>query len=474
MGASITDAPEISVRTDRRRPAVASRGDRREDGRVSSMPHGVSPTLWINEETARRRAAGTPIVALGFGEAGLPVLPELVQRLADGAPRAEYGPVAGIGELREALAGYWRRRGVQADPDLVIAGPGSKPLLYALVHAIGGPIALPRPSWVSYGAQAALAGARVAAVAVPADEGGVPAPDRLRDAAGRARAEGAPLRAVILTLPDNPTGTVARPETVTAVCEIAQREDLLVICDEIYRDLVHDPGRPLVSPAELIPERTIVTTGLSKNLALGGWRIGAARFPAGPRGRDLHGTVLSIASEVWSAPAHPVQCAAAWAFTEPDMVRERVAVSRRLHAELARAISGVFERHGVAHRAPTAAFYLYPSFAAHADHLREAFSVTTGAQLASLLLEHRGIATLPGSAFGDGSLSVRVATSGLYGSTDEQRLRALTDPNPAALPWIARQLAVLDAALAELLGARDEPAPPHPVEGDGALSRRRQ
>lgn len=423
----------------------------------------LSPTLWINEETARRRAAGAPIVALGFGEAGVPVLPELAQRLAEGAPHAEYGPVAGIGVLREAIAGYWRRRAVDADPDRVIAAPGSKPLLFALVRAIGGPVALPRPSWVSYAAQAALVGASVVSVPVGSEAGGVPAPAELDAAARRARADGAPLRAVILTLPDNPTGTVAAPETVRAVCEIAQRHDLLVICDEIYRDLVHDSERILVSPAQLIPERTILTTGLSKNLALGGWRIGAARFPGGARGGELHRVVLSIASEVWSAPANPVQRAAAWAFTEPEPVTARIAASRVLHGALARAIAEILTHHGLRLRAPTAAFYLYPSFEAHREHLATRHGVRTGAQLAAMLLERYGVATLPASAFGEAAdvLSVRVATSGLYGDSDEQRLRALTDPDPAGLPWIESQLAALDRALAELLCAGGEsPAAP--------------
>jgi len=423
---------------------------------MDGMPAGVSPTLWINEETARRRADGAPIVPLGFGEAGIPVLTELTERLADAAVHAEYGPVAGIGELREAIAGYWRRRGIDAEPGRVIAAPGSKPLLFALVRAIGGPIALPRPSWVSYAAQAALVGAPVVAVPVPGAHGGVPEPELLEEAAERARRQGEPLTAVILTLPDNPTGTVADPGTVRMIAEVAERHDLLVICDEIYRDLIHDPERPFLSPGELIPQRTILTTGLSKNLALGGWRIGAACLPAGARGRQLHAAVLSIASEVWSAPSHPVQSAAAWAFTEPDAVSERIAASRALHGALARAIAGTFGRHGVTLRPPTAAFYLYPSFEAHREHLAGAHDVTTGAQLSAALLERHGVATLPGSAFGDPepTLSVRVATSGLYGDTREQRLQALGDPDPARLPWIDAQLGALDRALAELLGTR--------------------
>ena len=75
--------------------------------------------------------------------------------------------------------------------------------------------------------------------------------------------------------------------TVRAVCEIAHAHDMWVISDEIYRDLVHDSERPFLSPAEVIPDQTVVTTGLSKSLALGGWRIGVARFPGSKR-REAH------------------------------------------------------------------------------------------------------------------------------------------------------------------------------------------
>ncbi|HEY5427892.1 MAG TPA: aminotransferase class I/II-fold pyridoxal phosphate-dependent enzyme [Solirubrobacteraceae bacterium] len=208
----------------------------------------LSPTLEINERIARRQAQGLPTTPLGFGEAGLPVLEEVAHQLSAGAGHADYGPVAGIAPLREAAAGYWNRRGVPTDPEMIIAGPGSKPLLYALLQAISAPIALPRPSWVSYAAQAALTGCPAHMIATRPGQGGVPDPEQLDAAAERAQATGAPLGAVILTLPDNPTGTLADPSTVSEVCDVAERRDLLVISDEIYRDLVHDPKAPFLSP----------------------------------------------------------------------------------------------------------------------------------------------------------------------------------------------------------------------------------
>ena len=230
----------------------------------------VSPTLAINEEIARRTSLGLATLPLGFGEAGLPVLTELVARLAEAAPRAGYGPVAGVLELREATAGYWSRRGIPTIAEQIVAGPGTKPLLYSLLSAIDGRVVLPAPSWVSYAAQAALLGRAYQLIPTRPGEGGVPDPDLLDHAATAATAEGKPLGAVIVTLPDNPTGTLATPTTIAALCGVAKRHGLLVISDEIYRDLVHDHGTNFVSPADLLPDQTVVTTGLSKNLAVGG------------------------------------------------------------------------------------------------------------------------------------------------------------------------------------------------------------
>ncbi len=98
------------------------------------------------------------MLPLGFGEAGLPAHRMLRAALARAAGVNSYGPVAGHAALREAAACYWARRGLPTDAEAVICGPGSKALLFGLTAAIGGDVAVTRPSWVSYAAQASLAG----------------------------------------------------------------------------------------------------------------------------------------------------------------------------------------------------------------------------------------------------------------------------------------------------------------------------
>jgi aspartate aminotransferase len=412
----------------------------------------MSATLAANEAMAARLHRGQPVLPLAFGEAGLPVHPVLRAALAESAACNSYGPVAGCRALRAAAAGYWQRRGLPTRPGSVVCGPGSKALLFALMLAIGGDVAVPRPSWVSYAAHACLLGIRAHPVAVPAGEGGICDPAGLDAAAGAASAAGRPITSTIVTLPDNPTGRIAAPDTIRALCEVAEARGLIIICDEIYRDLIHDPATPVLSPAEVAAQRTVVTTGLSKSLALGGWRIGVARMPDGPLGTRLRKALLGAASEIWSAPAAPVQHAAALAFCEPPEITERISRSRTLHGTVAAAMADVCTDACVLVPSPQAAFYLYPDFAPWRDYLQSRYGVSTSAGLARLLLQRYGAVTLPGTAFGDrpGNLTLRLATARIYGNSADQQEAALEAADPLRHAPVAAALARLTEILADL------------------------
>ncbi|MGW6008406.1 pyridoxal phosphate-dependent aminotransferase [Streptomyces sp. NPDC055210] len=408
-----------------------------------------SATLAIDEAVHARRQAGHEVLHLGFGEAGLPIPPGLAEVLAGSAHHNHYSPVAGTAEAREAAAGWFERRSLPTRPEQILFAPGSKPLIFALLAAIGGDVVLPCPSWVSYAAQAALLGHRVIPVAVPAEAGGIPDPALLEEALKQAVADGAEPGVLVLTVPDNPTGTVASAEQVDEVCVIAERHGLAVVSDEIYAELCHQGTVP--SPVRRLPDRTVVTTGLSKSLALGGWRIGFARTPDSPWGRRLHGELTGIASEVWSSLATPMQTVAAHALADPPEVTAHIAASRHVHARVAAAVYQRVTAVGAGCRPPQAGFYLYPDFApARAELGRQ--GITTSIDLATALLDHHGIATLPGSAFGDSetALTLRLATSLLYGTTPGERLATLEADSPEDLPWVSAALDRLSEALTTL------------------------
>lgn len=429
---------------------LRARGGLRGRGRplAASIEIPVSATLLMNERLRARRAGGQQVLPLGFGEAGLPVLPAVAEVLAAAATHNAYGPVAGSAPVRAAAAGYFARRGQPTDAEQVILAPGSKALLFAILAALPGDVVLPLPSWVSYAAQAALIGKRVVGVPIPDSAGGVPDPERLDEALRSARAAGADPKILVLTVPDNPTGTIAGADLLERVGDLAKEHDLVIVSDEIYRDLCYDGH--VVSPARFHPEQTVVTGGLSKNMALGGWRIGFARVPDTAWGRRLAHRITGIASEVWSAAPAPMQEAAAFVLGEPASVVAHIEASRRLHQAVAEAVHQIFIAAGARCRPPQAAFYLYPDL----ERLRPALAsrgVHTGQQLADHLLDRHGVGVLAGEAFGDEpeALRFRVATSLLYGDGD-QRWTALDSHAPTELPWIASALTQLRTSLGAL------------------------
>jgi aspartate aminotransferase len=409
-----------------------------------------SPTLATDKRIRARIAAGERVLHLAFGEAGLPVIPDAAQALAAGAHLNSYGPVAGSTAARSAVAGYWNRRNLPTDPESVILAPGSKAILYALLMALSGDVILPQPSWVSYGAQALMAGHPVIWVPTLHEAGGIPDPESLEAAIVSAQAEGRRPGCLIVTLPDNPTGTLAGRDLVAAVCAVAEHHGIAVISDEIYRELTYQPEM-FYSPANRLPERTVVTTGLSKSVALGGWRIGAARFPDNAWGSRLREDVVAIASELWSSLAGPMQAVAAHLFDEPDSISSHIAASRRLHRAVALAMHQLFVEAGAECRTPQGAFYLYPDFAPLRVELGK-LGISSGESLSEYLLSQRGVAVLAGTAFGEdpSALRFRAASSLLYGNTDEQRWQALSSSQPCALPWIRDSLFQLADALAPL------------------------
>jgi len=413
---------------------------------VSAQTHMLSPTLAVNEAVRRRKARGEQVVHLAFGEAGLPVHPLLRDALRDFSNMNAYGSVAGSTELRSSVAAYYSRRALETEPSHVVVGPGSKPLLFALLLVLDGDLVLPRPSWVSYEPQARLVGKEVVRVDIPVAAGGVPDPEALRSEVGLARERGLDPRILILNHPDNPTGTHADADLLADVLAVARECGLHVVSDEIYAELAHSP-ESFVSAAVLDPDNVVVTGGLSKSHALGGWRVGVLRAPPNAFGAALVDRLTSVASEIWSCLSAPIDAAAEVAYAEPEALVEFVASARTLHATVSEAAYAVVTDAGLACRKPSAAFYLYPDFESLGAALARR-GITTSSGLAEHLLEHFGVAVLPAAAFGDDGLRARMATSLLYGDRDEERWEALSAGSEAAdLPRVRSALLQLREAL---------------------------
>ena len=253
---------------------------RARDAAPSLSPPPSPPT-----RSSPPAARGQPVLPLAFGEAGLPVHPGLRAELADAAgltptarspaspPCARPRPATGPGAACRPPGRCGGRSGQQAAAVRAAARAG---------HGRGRAEA--ELGELRRAGQADRRARRTSCPAGPG-EGGCCDPGRLEPPSRPRRAAGRPDRRGGRDAAGQPDrDRLASPDAVRELCAVADRHDLIIISDEIYRDLVHDPAAPFLSPAAIAPERTVVTTALSKSLAVGGWRIGVARMPDGPAG----------------------------------------------------------------------------------------------------------------------------------------------------------------------------------------------
>ncbi|MGZ3618455.1 MAG: pyridoxal phosphate-dependent aminotransferase [Ktedonobacteraceae bacterium] len=372
----------------------------------------TSATLSVNEAVAKRRAAGRETIHLGFGEASFPLHPLLATALAEAAKNTAYAPVQGMPKLRKAIAEYLiRKRGLAFSSDEIIVAPGSKPLLYALLQVLEGDLLLPVPSWVSYAPQARLAGRKVIGIQTDSADCHSITPQALSQAMLLARRDGANPRILIVNTPSNPTGSMFEHADVKALALWAREEGVTLMSDEIYAELAHG-WREHVSPASFYPEGCIVTGGLSKAFSAGGWRLGYAALPPTSEGTMAMGALRSLASEIWSSTATPVQEAAIVAYSPNESIEKYVHQSALVHGYLADRLYKSLTDLDVPCPRPAGGFYLYPDFSPWRSVLAS-MGIRTGLDLVKYLLDEWDIATLPGSAFGEPpeSLRLRLSTS---------------------------------------------------------------
>lgn len=383
---------------------------------------------------------------------GLPVLPELRAEVAAAADRADAALFGGGPALLDAARGYWTRRGLSTAADRVAVAPGAPALLLALTAALGGDVLAPRPCAAWWAPQARLLGRSVFRVATPAECGGVPDPYALLETLRRVRLEGGDPRLLVLSVADDPTATVAPPELVHEAVEAATGEGLHVVSDETWRDTLHRPyDTVLLSPAEMQPDDVTVVMDLAGAYLPQGWPAAVARFPSGDTGAHLRSRVLDVLTAVGARVAEPVAAAAAHALEEPAAVTERLTAAARLHARVAAAAHQAVTASGAVARPPGAGRHLYVDLGPLRSALG-AHGVGDAQDLEDFLTARLGMPAPGGHRFGDdlGALRVRLGTGPLLGTTDEERTRSLTSPEPLELPHVRGALTRLGSAFDDL------------------------
>ncbi len=364
-----------------------------------------SATLAINLKALELRRQGKDIVHFGFGQSPFPVPETIQQALRDNADKKDYLPTQGLPELCHAVANFYKNRfGYDFKPQDVCVGPGSKELIFQIIYLMEGPLLVPVPSWVSYGPQAALRGKEIIPIPTNRENNYRLTPELLDRACYSA---GQSQKLLIFNNPNNPTGALYHENEIKALAEICKAYQVIVISDEIYAMIDFDQW-PMGSLATHYPEGTIVSGGLSKSFAAGGYRLGVVLIPDSLE--LMMSALKSVVSETFSAVSAPVQHAALKAYRDFEDVKPFVEKTVDIYRYVTSYLHKRFSDMGLNCPKPAGSFYLFPDFENFKAPLHRRGIITSRA-LVDALLTKNGIAILPGSDFymPATSLSARVA-----------------------------------------------------------------
>lgn len=354
-----------------------------------------SATLAVTALCRQLRASGKDVLDLSAGEPDFRT-PEFAAQAGIAAIEqgfTQYTPVPGMQSLRANIAAHISRStGKQTDPAGVVVSNGAKQAIFNACFTLVGPgddVLVPVPYWTSYPEIISLARART--VLVPGD----PANALKVDVPALDAAVTDNTRALILNSPANPSGAVYEQAELDAILLWAAERGIWVLSDEIYGRMCYSAERaPSVLDADTsLLERVILIDGVSKSFAMTGWRIGFSySSPA------LATRLTSLQSHITSGPSSPAQAAALAAYQDEPRVHEAlramVRVFRRRRDHAANALREMLPGAGFAE--PDGAFYI---FLRVDDYFQSGRSGSI--EFCNYLLEHTGVALVPGAAFGD-------------------------------------------------------------------------
>lgn len=322
--------------------------------------------------------------------------PEGIKRRAERALKkgvvAKYSLSPGLPELRELIELQLQRENMYYDWEKeIIVTAGSIEGISAAILAITNPgdeIIIPEPTYTSYREVIILAGCTPVFVPLNEDRGWAFELEKYE------KAITAKTKAIFYCNPNNPTGTIYTKEQLLALAELAEKHDLFIISDEVYKDFVYN-GEKIFSLAE-IPElrkRVIRIYGFSKAYSMTGWRIGYVHSD-----EAVAGEILKVHDSLVTCAPVISQYAAMGAL---EMGEKDVQLFNREYAKRRDLICARLDRlrDFFSYIRPESAYYVFPKI------LRDFSGKTAGLpvdswQYALDLLEKTHVAVVPGFAFG--------------------------------------------------------------------------
>lgn len=234
----------------------------------------LSPIRKFYPYAVAAQQRGVYIHALNIGQPDIQTPPAYTQAIADYQSNVlAYAPSPGIPSLIEAVRKYYARLGAQyTAEDILITTGGSEALLMAMLCILdeGCEVIVPEPFYPNYHTFIRAAGGKIRPIATTPEDG-----YRYAERERIVPLINKNTRAILITNPGNPTGTMLSAEEVRLIADIAKEHSLYLICDEVYREFIYDGEMTTAAILDDIAENLIMIDSVSKRFSACGARIGA-------------------------------------------------------------------------------------------------------------------------------------------------------------------------------------------------------
>lgn len=241
--------------------------------RINTLSESI--TIAITTLAQELKAEGKDILSFSAGEPDFDT-PQVIKDAAISAINegfTKYTAVDGIPGLKEAIANKLKREnGLTYAPNQIIANNGAKHSLFNLFAATiqkGDEVIIPSPYWVTYPELVLYCGGTVVEIETQDESEFKITPEQLKNALTPNT------KMLVLTSPSNPTGSVYSKDELIAIGKVLEGTDVIVASDEMYEKLIYQGTfTSTASVSDDMYKRTVTINGLSKSVAMTGWRFG--------------------------------------------------------------------------------------------------------------------------------------------------------------------------------------------------------
>lgn len=356
----------------------------------------VSPTLRSKAIKQERLNKNLPVYDAGLGESPMPPSKTILDSIQKHKHHNSYTSIKGTPELKLLLGNN------------LVTGNGSKELLFIIQSAFkktfpGRKVVYILPAWVSYMEQSNLIGLDSVTLKAKKDKNYKIEPAQLDECLSELDK---PL--VLFNNPTNPTGVVYSAEEVDNLVVVLENHGAMVLNDEIYDQLLHND-----TDFSNIKDRygkCISSNSFSKTFGCGGYRFGWAVFPEemDEDMENLYRATQCIASFVYSCPTDFFQYVAADLLKYPNDVKSNIKFQTDMFTQIRKYIVEELEKTKIEYSRPGAAWYIWLDFENYRECLVK-LNIKTSSDLTEYLANNYGVIMVPGSAFGDDGLTMRMS-----------------------------------------------------------------